>query len=115
MSAYTGARARKSASRTARAPVCSSWACRHGFWSAVSWRRGPPKKTSHFARALSCGVSFQPPLMSRYAPAWVELRRPSVYEGVVRVEEYCVTPQGISMVQKPSCAQYQIGNALQVM
>ena len=48
------------------------------------------------------------------ATIWVELRRPSVYEGVVRVEEYCVTPQGISMVQKPSCAQYQIGNALQV-
>ena len=49
------------------------------------------------------------------ATIWVEMRRPSVYEGVVRVEEYCTTPQGMSIVQKPSCAQYQIGNALQVM
>ncbi len=48
------------------------------------------------------------------AMIWVEMRRPSVYEGVVRVEEYCVTSQGVKDVQKPSCAQYQIGNALQV-
>jgi hypothetical protein len=48
------------------------------------------------------------------ATIWVEMRRPSVYEGVVRVEEWCVSAQGVKDVQKPSCAQYQIGNALQV-
>ena len=48
------------------------------------------------------------------ATIWVEMRRPSVYEGVVRVEEYFVTSQGLKDYQKPSCAQYQIGNALQV-
>jgi hypothetical protein len=48
------------------------------------------------------------------ATIWVELRRPSVYEGVVRVEEYNVTAHGIRDVQRPTCAQYQIGNALQV-
>jgi hypothetical protein len=49
------------------------------------------------------------------ATIWVEMRRPSVYEGVVRVEEWCVSAQGVKDVQKPSCAQYQIGNALQVI
>jgi hypothetical protein len=35
----------------------------------------------------------------------VEMRRPSVCDGLVRVDDH---------MQRPSCAQYQIGNALQV-
>jgi hypothetical protein len=67
----------------------------------------PAIRRLRFSRRASGGREMM-------AMIWVEMRRPSVYEGVVRVEEYCVTPQGVKDVQKPSCAQYQIGNALQV-
>lgn len=67
----------------------------------------PAMRRMRFCRKASGGREMT-------ATIWVEMRRPSVYEGVVRVEEYFVTSQSVKDYQKPSCAQYQIGNALQV-